>query len=70
VQTSCGYAVPRYDYREDRTALRKWTEKKGREGLERYWHETNATSLDGRPTGIAPESQMESETESEPKSER
>jgi hypothetical protein len=55
VQTSCGYAVPRYDYREDRTALRKWTEKKGREGLERYWRETNATSLDGRPTGIAPE---------------
>jgi len=50
VQTSCGYAVPLMDYREDRTALTKWAEKKGEEGLRDYWRDVNARSLDGLPT--------------------
>jgi hypothetical protein len=50
VQTSCGYAVPLYDFREDRTALTKWSEKKGDAGLRDYWKEKNAVSLDGKPT--------------------
>jgi len=50
VQTSCGYAVPLYDYREDRSALARWSEKKGEAGLRQYWAEKNATSLDGLPT--------------------
>lgn len=50
VQTSCGYAVPRMDYVEDRCALAKWAEKKGEDGLREYRAETNATSLDGLPT--------------------
>ena len=50
VQTSCGYQVPLMDYREDRTALTKWAEKKGDDGLEAYWREKNATSIDGFPT--------------------
>jgi len=49
VQTSCGYAVPLMDYREDRTALTKWAEKKGEAGLREYWVEKNATSLVGLP---------------------
>lgn len=52
VQTSCGYAVPFMDFREDRTVLATWAEKKGPEGLADYWTEKNTTSLDGKPTGI------------------
>lgn len=52
VQTSCGYAVPLMDYREDRTALTKWAEKKGSEGLREYWAEKNEESLAGLPTRI------------------
>ena len=52
VQTSCGYAVPNLTFRENRRALSVWTLKKGAEGIERYWRETNAESLDGKSTGI------------------
>jgi hypothetical protein len=52
VQTSCGYNVPRFDYQEDRDTLTRWTEKKGPEGLEAYWHEKNLHSIDGLPTGL------------------
>ena len=52
VQTSCGYAVPLMDYREDRSALTKWAEKKGDQGLREYWAEKNAESLDGLPTRV------------------
>ncbi len=52
VQTSCGYAVPLMDYQEDRVALDKWSNKKGPEGIEAYWHEKNERSIDGQPTGI------------------
>lgn len=52
VQTSCGYAVPFMEFREDRPTLNDWAEKKGAEGLADYWAEKNTTSLDGKPTGI------------------
>jgi len=52
VQTSCGYGVPRYALRGERPTLTKWADKKGRDGIEAYWRETNTTSLDGRGTGI------------------
>ena len=52
VQTSCGYAVPLMDYVEDRSALTKWSEKKGATGISEYWQGTNQRSLDGKPTGI------------------
>lgn len=32
--------------------LRKWTKHKGEEGLQAYWEERNAVSIDGLPTGI------------------
>jgi Pyridoxamine 5'-phosphate oxidase len=50
VQTSCGYAVPLYDYREDRSALTKWADKKGEAGIRDYWAEVNSSSLDGKAT--------------------
>ncbi|MEQ8858314.1 MAG: pyridoxamine 5'-phosphate oxidase family protein [Pseudomonadales bacterium] len=52
VQTSCGYAVPRYQFLEQRTALDRWADHRGPEGIERYWAERNTVSLDGLPTGI------------------
>jgi hypothetical protein len=52
VQTSCGYAVPFFDYQEDRVALDKWAEKRGDEGIAEYWAEKNQLSLDGKPTGV------------------
>lgn len=52
VQTSCGMAVPRFAYVEDRDLLSDWARKKGDEGLRRYWEEKNQSSIDGLPTGI------------------
>lgn len=52
VQTSCGYAVPFYDYTGERPTLTKWADKRGRDGIRQYWQEKNTLSLDGRDTGI------------------
>ncbi|UBM59270.1 pyridoxamine 5'-phosphate oxidase family protein [Marinilongibacter aquaticus] len=52
VQTSCGYAVPFMDYKEDRDVLDKWAAHKGREGIREYWEEKNSYSLDGKASGI------------------
>jgi len=49
VQTSCGYAIPLMDYRDERPTLVQWAERKGDEGLAAYWAEKNATSIDGLP---------------------
>ena len=53
VQTSCGMAVPLYDYVGEREQLNTWAEKKGEEGVKAYWKETNRVSLDGKPTHFA-----------------
>jgi len=52
VQTSCGFVVPYYEFSGERPALIHWAEKRGEEGLERYWVEENALSLDGKDTGV------------------
>jgi len=52
VQSSCGYAVPLYDYEEDRAVLKDWAENKGPEGIQEYWVENNQVSLDGTETNI------------------
>ena len=54
VQTSCGYGVPLFDYREDRPTLRRWAAAKGVDGVAAYRLEKNLLSIDGFPTGIAP----------------
>lgn len=53
VQTSCGYAVPRYDYQEERDTLIRWAETKGDDGLDAYRAEKNRISIDGLETGLA-----------------
>lgn len=52
VQTSCGYAVPELEFKQDREILSNWSEKKGSTGIDAYWEETNLISLDGLRTGI------------------
>ena len=52
VQTSCGFGVPLFDYKEDRKLMHTWAEKKGEGGIRDYWDEKNRLSLDGQPTHI------------------
>lgn len=52
VQTSCGMAVPYFDYVGERDDLKTWATNKGSEGIQSYWQEKNQTSLDGKPTAI------------------
>jgi hypothetical protein len=54
VADSCGYGVPRFDYRGEREQLAKWAEAKGDDGVAVWRRSRNATSLDGLP-GLAPE---------------
>jgi hypothetical protein len=53
VQTSCGFAVPRMEYVEQRDTLIRWAEHKGEAGLEAYHAEKNVASIDGLPTHLA-----------------
>ncbi len=52
VQTSCGMAVPLYDYQGDRDSLNEWAQKKGPEGIEAYQRQKNQVSIDGLPTAM------------------
>jgi len=52
VQTSCGMAVPFFDYVGERTQLNDCARKKCEEGTQAYWKEKNQTSLDGKLTWI------------------
>lgn len=52
VQTSCGFAVPFMDFKEERSQLKSWAEKKGQDKIEDYWKEKNTKSIDNFETGI------------------
>jgi hypothetical protein len=52
VQTSCGYAVPFMDFKEERTTLNSWAEKQGEDNIKAYWKEKNTISIDGFETKI------------------
>jgi len=52
VQTSCGYAVPRMSFDEERELLSNWATKKGPDGITAYHQEKNLVSIDGLPTGL------------------
>ncbi len=51
VQSSCGYAVPYCEFKSERLTLTKWADNRGRDGVEQYWEEKTAKSLDDRTTG-------------------
>lgn len=52
VQTSCGFAVPFMDFKEERHQLNNWAEKQGKQRIENYWAEKNTKSIDGLDTKI------------------
>lgn len=52
VQTSCGYAVPFMEFKEERRVLESWAEKQGEERLKEYRKEKNSFSIDNFETGI------------------
>jgi len=67
VGSSCGYAVPLYDFKSHRTQLLAWASKKEdfditadapvdgppEKGLRAYWAKSNAKSLDGLPAVLS-----------------
>lgn len=52
VQTSCGFGVPLYEFKEPRPLLVDWAEQKGAEGMKAYRRLKNRVSIDGLPTGL------------------
>lgn len=50
VSDSCGFAVPRYDFIDQRTQLPAWASKKSDAELDAYRRQKNSQSLDGLPT--------------------
>ena len=55
VQTSCGFAVPLFDFAGERNTLEAWANRKGDAGIRQYWSEKNSINIDGMTTGILPE---------------
>jgi predicted pyridoxine 5'-phosphate oxidase superfamily flavin-nucleotide-binding protein len=49
VSTSCGFAVPTFDYTGDRDLLRTWADARDDDKLRDYRATRNATSIDGLP---------------------
>lgn len=52
IQTSCGFAVPFFDYQGERDTLNEYALHKGPEGIAAYRAEKNLRSIDGLPTGL------------------
>ena len=50
--TSCGFAVPRYTFVQQREELIRYAENKGSDGLETYRRGKNVWSIDGLPTPL------------------
>ncbi len=53
ISDSCGFGVPRMDYREERSQLIRWADQKGPDELAEYQRTTNDRSIDGLD-GISP----------------
>ena len=52
VQTSCGWAVPEYEFKKERDILDKSNKVAGEKGIRKYWKSSNTKSLDGLKTNI------------------
>ena len=49
ISDSCGFGVPRYEFRGERSQLKEWAERKGEPSLATYRQEKNSRSIDGLP---------------------
>lgn len=50
VMTTCGFAVPLYEYQAQRELLPEFTCKMGEQKMDEYRHQRNQKSIDGLPT--------------------
>jgi hypothetical protein len=50
IMSTCGFAVPLYEYKGEREQLLDFTCKMGEQGMDRYRQERNQKSIDGLPT--------------------
>ena len=55
VRTSCGMGVPLFDYRQERGSLVGYWTARSIDNLRKYWSLKNMKSIDGLPTGFAPD---------------
>jgi hypothetical protein len=53
ITDSCGYAVPKLLFEEERIVLTRWAERKSDNELDEYRRARNSESIDGLP-GLAP----------------
>ncbi|MEP9355437.1 pyridoxamine 5'-phosphate oxidase family protein [Xanthobacter sp. KR7-65] len=51
LQTSCGFGIPEYELKKERTTLNQWAQAQG-EGMVDYWVDHNLESIDGLPTNL------------------
>ena len=49
ISDSCGFGVPLYEFRGERSQLKEWVERKGEASLTVYRHTKNSHSIDGLP---------------------
>ena len=49
ISDSCGFGVPVYEFRGQRSQLKEWAERKGEPALAAYRTEKNSRSIDGLP---------------------
>lgn len=52
IMTTCGYAVPMYEFKGQREMLPEFTNKMGDERMDAYRRERNQKSIDGLPTHL------------------
>src|SRR5215475_2584365 len=50
IMTTCGFAVPEYEFKRQRTTLPDFTCKMGEAKMDEYRHQKNQISIDGLPT--------------------
>jgi Pyridoxamine 5'-phosphate oxidase len=50
IMTTCGFAVPLFEYKGDRSELLEFSCKMGEQRMDEYRHERNQRSIDGLPT--------------------
>jgi Pyridoxamine 5'-phosphate oxidase len=55
IMTTCGFAVPRYEYKGERDQLTEYACKMGEEGMDDYRRRKNQMSIDGLPTFLLEE---------------
>jgi hypothetical protein len=55
IMTTCGFAVPRFEYKGERDQLTEYTCKVGEEGMDDYRRRKNQMSIDGLPTYLLEE---------------